>query len=180
MNEKVSRTLESLKLLHDFESIVTEELLGHVRKRYSIPPNYELHAPQLRQCTYNLFLNRFGLTLDALKAGLRFPLHPIIEDYLVWWQISPLQMVPNSSSVTAYERGALCPVLLKQLHGSISKMLIEKVTYEYEYRVALARFRARYHDLEIEEEAFANLPEDDNVEMLNEVPFDDSLDPPSV
>ncbi|RWV89355.1 hypothetical protein BHE74_00047174 [Ensete ventricosum] len=245
MNEKVSWTLESLKLLHDFESVVTEELLGHVRKRYSIPPNYEMHAPRLRQCTYNLFSNGFGLTLDALKKANestrtswgasrgegsivgsvckgRVPLSGVDSSAKVTWpgsirdlcqmrarvKYEPFQALfmvdqsegelgaplePRSSSLTienrvwsysssvaAYERGALCPVLLKQLHGSTSKMLIEKVTYEYEYWVALARLRARYHDLEIEEDPFANLPEDDNVEMLNEVPFDDSPDPPSV
>ncbi|RWW36594.1 hypothetical protein BHE74_00058370, partial [Ensete ventricosum] len=54
------------------------------------------------------------------------------------------------------------------------------VTYEYGYRVALARFRARYPDLEIKEDPFASLPEDDNVEMSNEVPFDNSPDLPSV
>lgn len=53
-----------------------------------------------------------------------------------------------------------------------------QVTYEYGYRVALARFRARYPDLEIEEDPFVNLPEDDNVQMPNEVPFDDSVDLP--
>ncbi|CAL9056499.1 unnamed protein product [Musa banksii] len=53
-----------------------------------------------------------------------------------------------------------------------------QVTYEFGYRVALARFSARYPDLEIEEDPFVNHPEDDNVQMPDEVPFDDSVDLP--
>ena len=53
-----------------------------------------------------------------------------------------------------------------------------QVTYEYGYRVALAWFRARYPDLGIEEDPFTSLPEDENVAMPNEVPFDDSVGDP--
>ncbi|RRT52552.1 hypothetical protein B296_00007171 [Ensete ventricosum] len=37
-----------------------------------------------------------------------------------------------------------------------------------------------YPDLKIEEDPFASLPEDDNMEMPNEVPFYGSPDPPSI
>ncbi|RWW75347.1 hypothetical protein BHE74_00016631 [Ensete ventricosum] len=33
---------------------------------------------------------------DALEAGLRCLLHPVIEVCLEWWGISPSQMAPNS------------------------------------------------------------------------------------
>ncbi|RZS23332.1 hypothetical protein BHM03_00056245 [Ensete ventricosum] len=36
------------------------------------------------------------ISVDALEAGLRFPLHPLIEECLRWWRISPSQVVPNS------------------------------------------------------------------------------------
>ncbi|RRT31353.1 hypothetical protein B296_00054300 [Ensete ventricosum] len=40
-----------------------------------------------------------------------------------------------------------------------------RVTYEYGYRVALARFRAQYPDADIEEDLFTIYPEDDSVSM---------------
>ncbi|RWW02472.1 hypothetical protein GW17_00034421, partial [Ensete ventricosum] len=36
------------------------------------------------------------ITVDAMEAGLRFPLHPLIEECLRWWRISPSQVAPNS------------------------------------------------------------------------------------
>ncbi|THU51122.1 hypothetical protein C4D60_Mb06t27700 [Musa balbisiana] len=53
-----------------------------------------------------------------------------------------------------------------------------QVTYEYGYQIALARFRARYPDLEVAEDPFASYPEDLGVDMPEEVPFDDNTDVP--
>ncbi|RWW37137.1 hypothetical protein BHE74_00057787, partial [Ensete ventricosum] len=36
------------------------------------------------------------ISVDALEAGLRFPLHPLIEECLRWWRICPSQVAPNS------------------------------------------------------------------------------------
>ncbi|RWW58063.1 hypothetical protein BHE74_00035108 [Ensete ventricosum] len=36
------------------------------------------------------------ISVDALEVGLRFPLHPLIEECLRWWRISPSQVAPNS------------------------------------------------------------------------------------
>ncbi|RZS27888.1 hypothetical protein BHM03_00061420 [Ensete ventricosum] len=36
------------------------------------------------------------ISVDALEVGLRFPLHPLIEECLTWWRISPCQVAPNS------------------------------------------------------------------------------------
>ncbi|RWV81422.1 hypothetical protein GW17_00057161 [Ensete ventricosum] len=52
-----------------------------------------------------------------------------------------------------------------------------RVTYEYGYRVALARFHARHPDSEVEEDPFTIHPEDDLVPMEKQQAFDDS-DPP--
>ncbi|RWV97558.1 hypothetical protein GW17_00039646 [Ensete ventricosum] len=53
-----------------------------------------------------------------------------------------------------------------------------QVSYEYGYRVALARFWAWYLELEVEEDPFKNLPEDSSVPMEADQPFYDSLPPP--
>ncbi|RRT85056.1 hypothetical protein B296_00000769 [Ensete ventricosum] len=61
------------------------------------------------------------------------------------------------------------------------KLGLEKtgwVSNKYGFKVALPRFWARYSQLEIKEDPYANLPEDDNVSMEAEVPFDDN-DPPT-
>ncbi|RZS25545.1 hypothetical protein BHM03_00058753, partial [Ensete ventricosum] len=52
-----------------------------------------------------------------------------------------------------------------------------RVTYEYGYRVALARFRSLHPDSEVEEDPFTIRPKDDSVPMEKQQAFDDS-DPP--
>ncbi|RZS20037.1 hypothetical protein BHM03_00052511 [Ensete ventricosum] len=52
-----------------------------------------------------------------------------------------------------------------------------RVTYEYGYRVALARFHALHLDSEVEEDPVTIHPEDDLVPMERQQAFDDS-DPP--
>ncbi|RRT33081.1 hypothetical protein B296_00049082 [Ensete ventricosum] len=52
-----------------------------------------------------------------------------------------------------------------------------RVTYEYGYRVALARFRARHPDVEVEEDPFTIHPEDDMVPMERQYAFDNSVPP---
>ncbi|RRT75214.1 hypothetical protein B296_00011426 [Ensete ventricosum] len=52
-----------------------------------------------------------------------------------------------------------------------------QVTYEYGYRVALARFRTLHLDSKVEEDPFTIHPEDDLVPMKRQQAFDD-LDPP--
>ncbi|THU50055.1 hypothetical protein C4D60_Mb06t16040 [Musa balbisiana] len=53
-----------------------------------------------------------------------------------------------------------------------------RVSYEYGYRIALARFKARHPDSEVAEDPFDSFPEDMGVDMPAEVPFDDSPDAP--
>ncbi|RRT39828.1 hypothetical protein B296_00024522 [Ensete ventricosum] len=50
-------------------------------------------------------------------------------------------------------------------------------TYEYGYRVALARFRARHPDAEVEEDPFTIHPKDNLVPMERQHAFDDSIPP---
>ncbi|THU45976.1 hypothetical protein C4D60_Mb09t00060 [Musa balbisiana] len=91
-----STVLASLKLWHDVDSVVTEELLGELRDRYYILECYGMFAPQAGQRPYDQFPQGFGLTVGALEAGLQFPLHPVIEDCLRKWGISSSQMASNS------------------------------------------------------------------------------------
>ncbi|RRT57561.1 hypothetical protein B296_00047182 [Ensete ventricosum] len=47
-------------------------------------------------------------------------------------------------------------------------------SYEFGYKIALTHFRTKHMGLEVEEDPYASLVEDDNVLMEVEVPFDDS------
>ncbi|RWW12378.1 hypothetical protein GW17_00023957 [Ensete ventricosum] len=77
-----------MKSCHDFDSVVSLESLGTIRKRYSILNEYVLHAPRPEQCPYHPYLGGFGISIDALEAGLRFSLHSIIGECLRSWPIS--------------------------------------------------------------------------------------------
>ncbi|RWW17966.1 hypothetical protein GW17_00018079 [Ensete ventricosum] len=63
----------------DVDSTMMTHRLVEVRKNYFIPLEYELHSPLPGEHPYDAFLNGFSLSIDALEAGLRFPLHPVIE-----------------------------------------------------------------------------------------------------
>ncbi|RWV94703.1 hypothetical protein GW17_00042732 [Ensete ventricosum] len=52
-----------------------------------------------------------------------------------------------------------------------------QLSYEYGYWVALARFQARYPDLEVDSTPFTEKPEDSSVPMETRQEFDDSVPP---
>lgn len=54
-----------------------------------------------------------------------------------------------------------------------------RVTYEFGYQMAYAHFRARYPNMELESDPFADQPADQNIEMSASVPFDDGPPTPS-
>ncbi|RRT80031.1 hypothetical protein B296_00001206 [Ensete ventricosum] len=66
-----------------------------------------------------------------------------------------------------YVRGALHPSLTKQLYGAPSKELID--------RAAKSIVWAKYPDLSVEEDPIADQPEDANVLMESNQPFDDNV-----
>ncbi|RRT31405.1 hypothetical protein B296_00055579, partial [Ensete ventricosum] len=74
-------------------------------------------------------------------------------------------------------RTRACPSRTARAGGGFKEGLkrMGRVTYEYGYRVALARFRARYPDADIEEDPFTIYPEDDLVPMERQQYFDDSV-----
>ncbi|RZS00298.1 hypothetical protein BHM03_00029974 [Ensete ventricosum] len=49
-----------------------------------------------------------------------------------------------------------------------------RVSYEFEHRVALERLRGKHPEIEVEQDPFAECPEDANVEMDLSQPFNDS------
>ncbi|RRT40698.1 hypothetical protein B296_00022341 [Ensete ventricosum] len=53
-----------------------------------------------------------------------------------------------------------------------------RISLEYGYQLALTRLQARHPGVEIELDPFITLPEDADVTMTDEQPFDDSLLPP--
>ncbi|RZR71348.1 hypothetical protein BHM03_00004742 [Ensete ventricosum] len=81
MDAKALKALEVMKSCHDFNSIVTEGSLAVIRERYNIL-EYTLHAPLPGQCPYSKGSLGFSVSVDALEAGLRLSLHPIIEECL--------------------------------------------------------------------------------------------------
>ncbi|RRT32795.1 hypothetical protein B296_00053228 [Ensete ventricosum] len=85
-----------MKADHDLDTIVTEGSLAVIRGRYSIPVEYGLHVSRPGQRPYNSDAHGMCISVDALEAGLRFPLHPLIEECLRWWRISPSQVARNS------------------------------------------------------------------------------------
>ncbi|RWW35300.1 hypothetical protein BHE74_00059779 [Ensete ventricosum] len=96
VDARVLRDLEVMKSDHDLDTALTEGSLAVIRERYSIPVEYGLHVPQPGQRPYSLDAPSMCILVDALEAGLRFPLHPLIEECLRRWRISPSQVAPNS------------------------------------------------------------------------------------
>ncbi|RRT32424.1 hypothetical protein B296_00058733 [Ensete ventricosum] len=96
VDARVLRALEVMKSDHDLDTTMTEGSLAVIRERYSIPVEYGLHVPQPGQRPYSLDAPGMCISVDALEAGLWFPLHPLIEECLRWWRVSPSQVAPNS------------------------------------------------------------------------------------
>ncbi|RWV78369.1 hypothetical protein GW17_00060680, partial [Ensete ventricosum] len=77
---KALQALEAIKSHHDFDSTVSLESLALIRKCFSIPNEYVLHAPGPGQRPYHSCPGGFSTSIDALEVGLRFPLHPVIGE----------------------------------------------------------------------------------------------------
>ncbi|URD94659.1 receptor-like serine threonine-protein kinase [Musa troglodytarum] len=93
---EAARALEAIMWPHDQDSTLDERMVGILRRRYDIPEEYSLSAPEAGQRAFDPVPKGFALTADALEAGLRLPLHPIIVSCISLWRISPSQITPNS------------------------------------------------------------------------------------
>ncbi|RZR74894.1 hypothetical protein BHM03_00045669 [Ensete ventricosum] len=89
VDTRVLRDLEVMKADHDLDTTVIEGSLAVIRERYSIPVEYGLHVPQPGQRPYSSDAPDMCISVDALEVGLWFLLHPLIEECLRWWRISP-------------------------------------------------------------------------------------------
>ncbi|RWW63804.1 hypothetical protein BHE74_00029013 [Ensete ventricosum] len=91
-----ARVLKVMKVDHDLDMVVTEGSLAMIRGQYNISIEYGLHVPRPGQRPYCSDAPGMCISVDALEAGPRFSLHPLIEECLRWWRISPSQVAPNS------------------------------------------------------------------------------------
>ncbi|RZR82496.1 hypothetical protein BHM03_00008938 [Ensete ventricosum] len=80
---KALKALEVKKSCHDFDSTLTVESVVMVRKHNNILDKYALHAPSSVQCPYHVYPGGFNISVDALEARLRFPLHPVVGECLI-------------------------------------------------------------------------------------------------
>ncbi|RZS04201.1 hypothetical protein BHM03_00034512 [Ensete ventricosum] len=81
-----------MKAGHDLDMAVTKRSLATIRERYNILDEYGLHVSRSGQRPYSSDAPGVCISVDALEVGLRFPLHPIIEECIRWWRISPNRM----------------------------------------------------------------------------------------
>ncbi|RRT73961.1 hypothetical protein B296_00006330 [Ensete ventricosum] len=91
----IADALVAMRSYFDVDSSMMTRRLVEVRKNYFVSPKYKLHVPLPGERPYDTFLCSFNLSTDALDAGLRFSLHPMIEGCLEGWRVSPSQMAPN-------------------------------------------------------------------------------------
>ncbi|RZS13649.1 hypothetical protein BHM03_00045261 [Ensete ventricosum] len=99
VDARVLRDLEVMKADHNLDTTVTEGSLAVIRGRYSIPAEYELHVLRPGQRPYSSDAPDMCISMEALEVSLRFPLHPLIEECLRWWRISPSQVAPRVSKM---------------------------------------------------------------------------------
>ncbi|RRT32028.1 hypothetical protein B296_00055547, partial [Ensete ventricosum] len=96
VDTRVLRDMEVMKADHDLNTAVTEGSLVVIRGRYNISTEYRLHVSWPGQRPYSSDAPDMCISVDALEVGLRFPLHPLLEECLRWWRISPSYVAPNS------------------------------------------------------------------------------------
>ncbi|RRT57079.1 hypothetical protein B296_00027581 [Ensete ventricosum] len=257
MDIKALQALEAMKSHHNFNSTISLESLGSIQKRFSISTKYVLHASGLGQQSYHPCPGGFGISIDPLEVGLRFPLHPVIGECLNWWRHDARQSLnwrgasqsyalgPGSSTIASAstaQRGSFSHIYPRHVdpsagHGSVHSIVrgvhgwgsesygagaraqvlqmetelldlarskdalredlprraedykkspgfemglvrMGRVSLEYRFQLALAQLQARHPGVEIKLNPFVSLPEDDDILMTDEQPFDDSLPPP--
>ncbi|RRT76253.1 hypothetical protein B296_00018864 [Ensete ventricosum] len=91
------------------------------------------------------------------------------------YRVRDVAPVPGEVTLWHFFRGAYRSS--RQVCSLGKRTLPCQVTYEFGYWVALEHFRVKYSDLSVEEDPFANWPEDANMQMEFSQPFDDSVTP---
>ncbi|RRT39174.1 hypothetical protein B296_00042235 [Ensete ventricosum] len=108
---RVLRDLEVMKVDHDLDTAVTEGSLAVIRGRYNILAEFGLHVLQPGQRPYSSDAPGMCISVDALEVGLRFPLHPLIEE--LDWLAHP---IGNASPYLSEEEF----ILVGRLKGILS------------------------------------------------------------
>ncbi|RRT50792.1 hypothetical protein B296_00037882, partial [Ensete ventricosum] len=86
----------------------------------------------------------------------------------------------DGEASTTYVHATQIPRLARDMYTLPSEVLMAraaKALVLYGYQLALARLRARHPGVEIEEDPFTLLPDDADVPMAEEQPFDNSPPP---
>ena len=77
----------------------TPEEIAKFRGDYNIPDNVNLHLDgPLDGYTYYNGEKPFYL-VTIVEEGVRFPLHPLLREFLHRWHLYPCQMLPNSYKI---------------------------------------------------------------------------------
>ena len=78
------------------KSKISPRMLGEVRAHYRFPSGCVVSAPRDDERINNPPRDSFGLYIDHLKVGLRFPLHPFFSKIFELYLVVPGQLTPNS------------------------------------------------------------------------------------
>ncbi|XP_059636127.1 uncharacterized protein LOC132278350 [Cornus florida] len=78
------------------ESLMKDENLQSCRVKYSIPSSIRLHKPKPEDRCSSIRLGEVCFFQSTFAAGLRFPIHPFVEEILSHLKIAPSQIAPNS------------------------------------------------------------------------------------
>ncbi|RZR78178.1 hypothetical protein BHM03_00003448 [Ensete ventricosum] len=89
----------------------------------------------------------------------------------------PLKLMRENESLKAELPGKSIADYKQSVGFGWGLQRMGQVSYEYGYRVALARFQAWYPDLEVDNDPFTERPEDGSVPMKTHQEFDDSIPP---
>lgn len=81
---------------NELASEITNEDLGRIRRKYGVPPEIVLTLPRPEHRVSQRLEDGVFFYEDSLKAGLRFPLHPLVKEIMRFYNICPTMVAPNS------------------------------------------------------------------------------------
>ncbi|RZS03617.1 hypothetical protein BHM03_00033810 [Ensete ventricosum] len=185
--EEFERGLLHPQLARELYMLPSEVLMAQAAKEMVLSQHFQMalfdqvHDASRLITFMDYWIKQLQEELDALKSNggpeavakteePTFELSRKMDDEL-------LQAVKALESARAKLPRQLVVQYMESLSFKEGLKRIGRVMYEYGYRVALARFRARHPDAEVEEHSFTIHPEDDLVSMERQQAFDDSVPP---